>query len=97
LAIGKTSLLPENDRMSVSLKEYLAGIDVSMGGRVAEELSEHEKLSCRRTIDITITFSIVYGAENVTSGASSDIMNATRTAQAMVKVSNIGLRLHEQF
>ena len=35
----QTSLLPENDRTSVSLKEYLAGIDVSMGGRVAEELS----------------------------------------------------------
>jgi hypothetical protein len=46
--------------MSVSLKEYLAGIDVSMGGRVAEELSEHEKLSCRRTIDITITFSSIW-------------------------------------
>lgn len=30
---------------------------------------------------------IVYGAENVTSGASSDIRKATRTAQAMVKVS----------
>ncbi|KAG2020285.1 ATP-dependent peptidase [Coprinopsis cinerea AmutBmut pab1-1] len=64
-ALGYTSLLPENDRTSVSLKEYLAGIDVSMGGRVAEEL--------------------IYGAENVTSGASSDIKNATRTAQAMVK------------
>jgi len=28
----------------------------------------------------------VYGVENVTSGASSDIRKATRTAQAMVKV-----------
>jgi len=64
-ALGYTSLLPENDRTSVSLKEYLAGIDVSMGGRVAEEL--------------------IYGYENVTSGASSDIKNATRTAQSMVK------------
>jgi hypothetical protein len=36
----QTSLLPENDRTSVTLKEYLAGIDVSMGGRVAEELSK---------------------------------------------------------
>jgi ATP-dependent metalloprotease len=83
--------------MSVSLKEYLAGIDVSMGGRVAEELSEHGRHSCRQTIDITFSFPVVYGAENVTSGASSDIMNATRTAQAMVKVSNIKLRSHEQF
>ncbi|KAF9464699.1 ATP-dependent peptidase [Collybia nuda] len=64
-ALGYTSLLPENDRTSVSLKEYLAGIDVSMGGRVAEEL--------------------IYGPQNVTSGASSDIRSATRTAQAMVK------------
>ncbi|KAF5380979.1 hypothetical protein D9615_003952 [Tricholomella constricta] len=64
-ALGYTSLLPEDDRSSVSLKEYLAGIDVSMGGRVAEEL--------------------IYGSENVTSGASSDIRSATRTARSMVK------------
>ncbi|KAF8654142.1 hypothetical protein AX16_003672 [Volvariella volvacea WC 439] len=63
-ALGYTSQLPENDRFSVSLKEYLAGIDVSMGGRVAEEL--------------------IYGPENVTSGASSDIRKATQTAHAMV-------------
>ncbi|KAJ6630799.1 peptidase family M41-domain-containing protein [Mycena sp. CBHHK59/15] len=63
-ALGYTSFLPENDRTSVSLKEYLASIDVSMGGRVAEEL--------------------IYGSENVTSGASSDIRAATSTARAMV-------------
>ncbi|KAF9264692.1 ATP-dependent peptidase [Marasmius fiardii PR-910] len=64
-ALGYTAFLPENDRFSVSLKEYLASIDVSMGGRVAEEL--------------------IYGSDAVTSGASSDIMNATRTARNMVK------------
>jgi len=64
-ALGVTSQLPENDRLSVTLKEYLAEIDVCMGGRVAEEL--------------------IYGPENVTSGASSDIRQATRTATAMVK------------
>ena len=37
----QTSLLPEDDRTSVSYKQYLAGIDVSMGGRVAEELSQY--------------------------------------------------------
>ncbi|KAJ6596891.1 ATP-dependent peptidase [Mycena vulgaris] len=63
-ALGYTSFLPENDRSSVSLKEYLAMIDVSMGGRVAEEL--------------------IYGSENVTSGASADIRSATDTARAMV-------------
>ena len=31
---------------------------------------------------------LVYGPENVTSGASSDLQHATRTARAMVKVSN---------
>ncbi|KAJ3561306.1 hypothetical protein NP233_g10271 [Leucocoprinus birnbaumii] len=64
-ALGYTSQLPENDRTSVSYKEYLAGIDVAMGGRVAEE--------------------IIYGRDNVSSGASSDIKAATRTATAMVK------------
>ncbi|KAF5365739.1 hypothetical protein D9758_003350 [Tetrapyrgos nigripes] len=64
-ALGYTSMLPEDDRFSVSYKEYLAGIDVSMGGRIAEEL--------------------VYGPDAVTSGASSDIRSATKTARAMVK------------
>ncbi|KAF9451026.1 ATP-dependent metallopeptidase Hfl [Macrolepiota fuliginosa MF-IS2] len=64
-ALGYTSQLPENDRTSISYKEYLAHIDVAMGGRVAEEL--------------------IYGRDNVTSGASSDIRSATRTATAMVK------------
>ncbi|CCM02099.1 uncharacterized protein FIBRA_04176 [Fibroporia radiculosa] len=64
-ALGVTSQLPEDDRYSVSLKEYLAMIDVCMGGRVAEGL--------------------VYGADKVTSGASSDLKQATRTARAMVK------------
>ncbi|KAJ8078767.1 i-AAA protease yme1 [Marasmius tenuissimus] len=64
-ALGYTAFLPENDRFSVSLKEYLASIDVSMGGRVAEEL--------------------IYGSDAVTSGASSDIQNATSVARNMVK------------
>ncbi|KAF8746143.1 hypothetical protein AX14_000189 [Amanita brunnescens Koide BX004] len=64
-ALGYTSLLPENDRTSVTYKEYIAEVDVCMGGRVAEQL--------------------IYGAENVSSGASSDIQNATRVARDMVK------------
>ncbi|EMD38548.1 hypothetical protein CERSUDRAFT_48133 [Gelatoporia subvermispora B] len=62
--LGVTHFLPE-ESYSTSLKQYLAQIDVSMGGRIAEEL--------------------IYGAENVTSGASSDLRNATQTARAMVQ------------
>lgn len=64
-ALGFTAQLPESDRTSITYKEYLADIDVSMGGRVAEQL--------------------IYGSENVTSGASSDIRHATGVAQNMVK------------
>ncbi|THH09364.1 hypothetical protein EW145_g2075 [Phellinidium pouzarii] len=64
-ALGLTQFLPEDDRVSMTRKEYQASIDVSMGGRVAEEL--------------------IYGTENVSSGASSDIRQATRTASAMVR------------
>jgi len=64
-ALGVTSQLPEDDQYSVSYKQFLARIDVSMGGRVAEGL--------------------IYGPENITSGASSDLKSATRTARAMVK------------
>lgn len=35
---SQTSQLPEDDRYSISLKEYLAIIDVCLGGRAAEEL-----------------------------------------------------------
>ncbi|CAK5277417.1 unnamed protein product [Mycena citricolor] len=63
-ALGYTAFLPEEDRTSVSFQQYLASIDVSMGGRVAEE--------------------IIYGEQNITSGASSDIRNATDTARSMV-------------
>ncbi|KAM6500525.1 ATP-dependent peptidase [Amanita muscaria] len=64
-ALGFTAQLPESDRTSITYKEYLADIDVSMGGRVAEQL--------------------IYGSDNVTSGASSDIRHATGVAQNMVK------------
>lgn len=55
-----------------------------MGGRVAEELSEMTVFSddyhfgSRRP---------VYGAQHVTSGASSDIQGASDLARSMVKVS----------
>ncbi|KAI7897258.1 peptidase family M41-domain-containing protein [Mucor mucedo] len=64
-ALGMTVQLPEIDRDSFTKKEFIAQIDVCMGGRVAEEL--------------------IFGQENVTSGASSDIMKATDVAKRMVR------------
>ena len=63
-ALGITYQLPELDKVSMAKKEYLAKIDVCMGGKVAEEL--------------------IYGPDDVTSGASSDIQQATSIAYAMV-------------
>lgn len=58
---------------------------MAMGGRAAEELS-----MCCHSGSVLIRCSTsmypVYGPDNVTSGASSDIRNATSTASAMVRV-----------
>ena len=37
-ALGMVSMLPHQDEYSITLQQMRAGIDVSMGGRVAEEL-----------------------------------------------------------
>lgn len=37
-ALGVTHFMPEMDKVSMAKKEYVAQIDVSMGGKVAEEL-----------------------------------------------------------
>eukprot|EP00934_Nitzschia_sp_Nitz4_P004798 Nitzschia sp. Nitz4//scaffold10_size219509//103934//106425//NITZ4_001429-RA/size219509-augustus-gene-0.245-mRNA-1//1//CDS//3329532923//4788//frame0 len=63
-ALGMVTMLPEGDQTSQSLKEMIAMMDVSMGGRVAEEL--------------------IFGRDNATSGAMSDIQNATKIARALV-------------
>ena len=63
-ALGMVTMLPEGDQTSQSLKEMRAMMDVSMGGRVAEEL--------------------IFGKEETTSGAMSDIANATKIARNMV-------------
>ena len=59
----------------VTQKEFLADIDVALGGRVAEEL--------------------IFGPENVTSGASSDLRKATATATRMVKASPVCLAIYQ--
>ncbi|KAK5174011.1 i-AAA protease yme1 [Saxophila tyrrhenica] len=63
-ALGLTQMLPELDKVSETKREMMAQIDVSMGGKVAEEL--------------------VYGPDNVTTGASSDIQAASQIARMMV-------------
>ncbi|CRG84789.1 hypothetical protein PISL3812_01985 [Talaromyces islandicus] len=64
MALGITHFLPEMDTVSRNYTEYLSDIDVSMGGKVAEEL--------------------IFGPENVTSGISADIQQATETAFTLV-------------
>ncbi len=63
-ALGITYQLPELDKVSVTKNQLLAQMDVSMGGKVAEEL--------------------VYGPDDTSGGASSDIQRATAIAYAMV-------------
>ncbi|XP_068197592.1 ATP-dependent zinc metalloprotease YME1L1-like isoform X2 [Antennarius striatus] len=63
-SLGHVSLLPENDRWSETRSQLLAQMDVSMGGRVAEEL--------------------MFGPENITTGASNDFDSATKIAKMMV-------------
>nr|POE74667.1 mitochondrial inner membrane i-aaa protease supercomplex subunit yme1 [Quercus suber] len=72
-SLGHTSMLPELDKVSETKKELLASIDVSMGGKVAEE--------------------IIYGPENVSTGASSDIQSATRTAFHMAAQAGMSDKL----
>ncbi|XP_078136284.1 ATP-dependent zinc metalloprotease YME1L1-like isoform X2 [Sander vitreus] len=62
--LGHVSMLPENDRWSETRAQLLAQMDVSMGGRVAEEL--------------------IFGDDNITTGASSDFDGATKIAKMMV-------------
>uniref|UniRef100_A0A1A8QBY7 ATP-dependent zinc metalloprotease YME1L1 n=1 Tax=Nothobranchius rachovii TaxID=451742 RepID=A0A1A8QBY7_9TELE len=62
--LGHVSLLPESDRWSETRAQLLAQMDVSMGGRVAEEL--------------------IFGDDNITTGASSDFDGATKIAKMMV-------------
>ncbi|XP_059183275.1 ATP-dependent zinc metalloprotease YME1L1-like isoform X2 [Centropristis striata] len=62
--LGHVSMLPENDRWSETRAQLLAQMDVSMGGRVAEEL--------------------IFGDDNITTGASSDFDGATKLAKMMV-------------
>ncbi|EPY51177.1 inner membrane I-AAA protease complex subunit Yme1 [Schizosaccharomyces cryophilus OY26] len=63
-SLGMTISLPDMDKDSWTHDEYLAMMDVAMGGRAAEEL--------------------LYGKNNITSGAHNDIDKATQVARRMV-------------
>jgi ATP-dependent Zn protease len=39
MSLGHTALIPENQEYSQTKSQILASLDVTMGGRVAEELS----------------------------------------------------------
>ena len=56
-------------------------MDVSMGGRIAEEIGAF--LHCL-VLSLTLTPIIVYGPDSVTSGCVSDLYQATNVATAMV-------------
>lgn len=61
-------------------------LDVAMGGRIAEEMSRWSPRE-RFVTHNHVPHLLVYGKENVTSGASSDIRAATNISRRMVKAS----------
>merc|ERR1712205_223758 len=63
-ALGTVMQLPEKDELQMTRRQLLAMLDVTMGGRVAEEL--------------------IFGTEDITTGASSDLQQAPRLAREMV-------------
>ncbi|KAI1762546.1 peptidase family M41-domain-containing protein [Hypoxylon sp. FL1150] len=63
-SLGHTASLPEMDKYSYTISNYLARIDMCLGGKLAEE--------------------IVFGVNQVTGGASSDLKMATAVAFDMV-------------
>ncbi|MGH0159571.1 UNVERIFIED_CONTAM: hypothetical protein FKN15_075327 [Acipenser sinensis] len=74
--LGHVSLLPENDRWSETRSQLLAQMDVSMGGRVAEELIfGNENITTGKS---TMFYRISK------KGASSDFDSATKIAKMMV-------------
>ncbi|TPX75014.1 hypothetical protein CcCBS67573_g03736 [Chytriomyces confervae] len=65
-ALGLTVQLPDGDKTGYTKRELQAMMDVSMGGRAAEEL--------------------IFGKDEVTTGASSDLEKATQVAKEMICV-----------
>ncbi|KAI1498612.1 peptidase family M41-domain-containing protein [Biscogniauxia marginata] len=72
-SLGHTASLPEMDKYSYTVSDYLSQIDVCLGGKLAEE--------------------IIYGLNQVTSGASSDLQKATLIAFNMVAALGMSSKL----
>ena len=92
-ALGMVMQLPDGDRTSISRKQMLARLDVCMGGRVGKTACIRYCWVCDNVCMYVVPVlaeELVFGAQNVTSGASNDIMQATRLAKAMVTKYGLG-------
>ncbi|XP_046991847.1 ATP-dependent zinc metalloprotease YME1L-like [Schistocerca americana] len=78
-SLGHTAYMPEKERYYVTKSQFMAVLDMLMGGRAAEEL--------------------IFGPDKITSGASSDLKQATSIATSMVKEwgmsTTVGLRTYD--
>ncbi|XP_056375347.1 ATP-dependent zinc metalloprotease YME1L1 isoform X1 [Hyla sarda] len=89
--LGHVSLLPENDRWSETRSQLLAQMDVSMGGRVAEEIifgpeniTTGNLLSDLSLVTAQLTGLLICFFFVLLLGASSDFDSATKIAKLMV-------------
>ncbi|KAL3896536.1 MAG: hypothetical protein SGPRY_013249 [Prymnesium sp.] len=88
---GFTLFAPSEERMSSGMysKRYLkAQLAVALGGRVVEERCRTSNRRMRRVLSFALTLArseqVVYGEEEITTGASGDLQQVTNIARRMV-------------